>query len=79
MPFDSRSGAAAGRKSSGKRWAGKDPSTVRNKQLLINISTLEAEMIADTVVLSNVSRTEMIVRAVSEYREGLIADKSKGI
>jgi len=46
MPFNKDTAAAAGNKGGGKRWSGKDPGTVRNKQLKISLTQAEYEAVS---------------------------------
>ena len=72
MPFDSKSGAAAGRKggssSAAKMWKDKDPDTKRTKSLLLKISPDELAQIAEKAAQNGISRVELIVRAVTAYQ-----------
>jgi len=76
MPFNSESAAEAGRIGGkiggkiggGKRWAGKDPATVRNVQFKISLSADEIKRITDKADQYGISRTELIIRAVAAYR-----------
>ncbi|MCL2674811.1 MAG: hypothetical protein FWE92_05715 [Defluviitaleaceae bacterium] len=65
MPFNSETAAAAGRKSVKAK---KDPDKIRNKTLLIAVSEKERDMIKEKAQAEKISNTELIVRAVSEYK-----------
>ena len=67
MPFDKTTAAAAGRKGGPNRWRDKDPSTVRNRHVRLAVSQSELDMIDAKAVRENVSRTELVVRAVDKY------------
>jgi len=69
MQFDSKSGADAGRKGGGARWKGKDPETLRNKQIRACVTRGEHDMISGKAAALRVSRTELIVRSVRAYKE----------
>ena len=72
MPFDSKSAQAAGliggAKSAAIRWKGKDPSTVRNKRMILTVTGEEFGMMNAKAAAAGISRTELIVRAVEKYR-----------
>ena len=68
MPFDSKSGADAGRKGGPNRWSGKDPSTNRTKSLLLKLSNDEIALISEKAKAAGISRVELVIRAVKEYR-----------
>jgi hypothetical protein len=72
MSFDSKTGQIAGqvggKKSAVKRWGGKDPSTVRKRSLRLTVSNDELDMMDTIAAAECISRTELIVRAVREYR-----------
>lgn len=63
MPFDKQSASAAGR----KRWGERDPTSMRNVQLPLRISAEELEMINSKAKSTELSRVELIVRAVDKY------------
>jgi len=68
MPFDSMTGAAAGKKGVGKnRWKGKDPSTNRTEKFLTKVTPSELEMMETKAAKHGLSRTELIVQAVRSY------------
>ena len=67
MPFTSENAASAGSKGGGNRWKNKDPSTIRNKSLLIKLSQTEIDAITSKAKEMEISRVELIVRAVTAY------------
>ena len=67
MPFNKETGAAGGRKGGGKRWEGKDPTTYRNKPLLIKVTPTEYESITAKAKAEKLSKAELIVRAVGAF------------
>jgi len=69
MKFDSATGSAAGRKGGGVRWKGKAPDTLRNKQFKINVSDDEYDMIVDKAASLKISRTELVIRSVRDYKK----------
>jgi hypothetical protein len=48
-------------------WRGKNPATVRNKQIRIAVSDSEKAMIERVAAATGTSKTEAIVRAVAAY------------
>ena len=72
MPFDSKTakiaGSAGGQLSAAKRWGEKDPITVRNKPLRLTVSIEELNMMDAKATAEGISRTELVVRAVREYK-----------
>ena len=68
MKFDKDTAAAVGRKGGTNRWRSKDPSTKRDRLLSLAVSCAEQEMIEVKAKDVGLSRTELIVRAVREYR-----------
>ena len=67
MPFDSKTGAAGGRKGGKNRWRGKDPASDRTKQLPLRVSPDELAMITEKADALDISRVELVVRAVKQY------------
>ena len=67
MPFTSENAATAGSKGGGNRWKGKDPNTNRNKPLLLKLSQAEIDTITSKAKEMEISRVELIVRAVTAY------------
>lgn len=75
MPFDRETAAAAGKKggkkggkaSAAARWGGKDPSTIRNKNIRLAVSQDELDIIDHKAADAELSRVELIVRAVRKY------------
>ena len=67
MPFDETSGSAAGRKGGKKRWKDQDPSTMRNKMVLLSFTQDECDMIDKLASAEGVSRPRLIIRAIDEY------------
>ena len=67
MPFTVENAAIAGSKGGGNRWKNKDPSTNRNKPLLIKLSQAEIDAITSKAKDMEISRVELIVRAVTAY------------
>ena len=67
MPFDKETAAAIGHKGGSIRWRDKDPSAVRNRHVRLAVSQNELEMIDAKAARENVSRTELVVRAVNKY------------
>ena len=65
MPFDSTTAASAGRKG-GKRT--KDPVARRDKSLRMTVTQGELDAIDAKAAAENISRTELVVRAIREYR-----------
>ena len=63
MPFTSETAAEAGRKSRIR----KDPAVIRKIYLPLRITQGELDMIADKAKAAEISRTELIVRAVRDY------------
>jgi len=68
MRFDKDTAAAVGRKGGSNRWRGKDPATKRDRVLSLAVSKDEQDMICEKAGEENISRTELIVRAVREYK-----------
>jgi hypothetical protein len=69
VPFNSETGAAAGRKGTDKnRWKGKDPSTIRSEKILFKATPDEKAMMDDKAATAGVSRGELIIRAVKKYK-----------
>jgi len=66
MPFDSESAAAAGKKGGAKKR--KDPSEVRSHGLYLALTAGEKEMVGDKAAALGVSRAQLVVLAVREYR-----------
>ena len=71
MPFDSKTASAAGKvggkRGAAKRWADKDPNELRNKPLLLKLSQGEIDAITSKAKEMEISRVELIVRAVTAY------------
>lgn len=68
MPFNSENAAAAGRKGGPNRWRGKDPATNRNVAISIKVSKAEFDAINQKASDMRISRAELIVKAVEEYK-----------
>lgn len=68
MPFDANTGPAAGRKSAAARWGNKDPASVRNRQVKLTITQAELDMMDAKAAETGVSRVELVVRAVRDYK-----------
>lgn len=68
MPFDKETAAKAGSKGGKNRWTKKDPNTVRNKQLKIEITQAEYTAIIEKAAAVGLSNAELIVRAVKSYK-----------
>jgi len=68
MRFDKDTAAAVGRRGGSNRWRSKDPATKRDRLLSLSVSCAEQEMIDGKAEAESVSRTELIVRAVREYK-----------
>jgi hypothetical protein len=70
MPFDSKTartaGSVGGRRSAAKRWAEK--TIIRDKAIRVVITHEELDMMNVKAVAEGISRTELIVRAVRDYR-----------
>jgi hypothetical protein len=70
MPFDSKTarlaGSAGGQRSAAKRWAGK--TTIRDQAIRIVITREELDKMNAKAAAEGISRTELIVRAVRDYR-----------
>ena len=66
MPFNKENAASLGSK--GGRWT-KPPESVRNKQLLLNVTQAEHDAISEKAKRLRLSKTELVVRAVTEYDE----------
>ena len=64
MPFTKETASAAGKKGGAAR---KDPETRRGYQMRIAITNSEFEMFREKADAEQVSITELIVRAVTEY------------
>jgi hypothetical protein len=64
MPFNKTTAAAGGRK--GGKWT-KPPETVRNKQFIIKLSQIELDAFTQKAAAAGISRTELIIRAVTAY------------
>ena len=73
MPFNSKTASAAGktggRKSAAKRWNEKN-TTVRDKQIKLTVTHDELAMMNVKAATAGISRTELIVRAVKEFKTG---------
>ena len=69
MPYDSMSGSKAGKKGMASRWGDKDPNSVRNIQFSLRVSKDEAEYIDAKAKKLNISRTELVVRAIKEMEK----------
>ena len=71
MPFNSETGAEAGRKygkkASEARWGERDRASVRSVRLSICVSPDEMEMIKKKVAVAKISRAEFIIRAVRAF------------
>ena len=65
--FDSAGGAAAGRIGGSNRWKDKDPASMRNRKVLLAVTEAELAMMDAKAATAHISRTELIIRAVSEY------------
>ena len=65
MPFNKETAAEAGRKGGMTK---KAPGAVRNKPISIIITPTALKMIDDKAAAENVSRTELIIRAVKKYK-----------
>ena len=68
MPFDKESASAAGLKGGPNRWKNKDPATMRNNRILLHLSESELEMLDKKAKENKMSRNELIIRAVREYK-----------
>jgi hypothetical protein len=68
MPFDKNTAAAAGSKGGKGRWAGKDPSTVRNTQLKVKVTEREKLDIEWKALEAGLSMTELIIQACQRFR-----------
>ena len=70
MPFNRETAANAGSKGGATRAAhlkDKDPATFRNKQLGVKVTQEEFDTITEKAAELNISRTELVVRAVDAY------------
>ena len=61
MPFDSKTGAIAGRKGNSIRWKDKDPITVRSEKILFKASPGEKAEIDENAKKAGMSRGEFII------------------
>ena len=70
MPFSKETASAAGKLSGGgrNRWKDKDPATVRDKQLKISITQNEFDAIEEKASRLELSKPDLIVKAVRAYR-----------
>ena len=68
MPYDSKSGSEAGKKGNLTRWKDKDPASVRRKKVVVALSDVEYELLAEKAGDLGISRTELVVRAVNDYK-----------
>jgi len=68
VPFNPETAAAAGRKGGPNRWRDKDPTTTRSVGIHPKLTPDELEMIDSKAAEEGVSRVELIVRAVREYK-----------
>ena len=81
MPFNSTTGADAGRKYGRKgamaRWGERDPDSIRSKALPLKVSADELAYITNKAERLGLSRAELIVRAIKAYQiEGETVDES---
>jgi len=70
MPFTKDTAAAGGKKGGAQRsahWKEQDPATFRNKQLGVKVTQAEFDAITAKAAVLNISRTELVVRAVDAY------------
>ena len=64
MPFTKETAAAAGR--IGRKRVG--PETARDKSIRIGVTQKEYDMISDKAADKGITKTALIVRAVSDYK-----------
>jgi len=64
MPFNSETG----KENAAKRWNGKDPATVRSRSVKVVVSNAELAMMDAKAAAKGISRTELIIKAVQEYK-----------
>jgi len=71
MPFNDKTPREVQKKgganSAAKRWRDKDPSTIRNKRVPIDVSEQERQMIDSKAAEHGLSRTELIIQAVKKF------------
>ena len=67
MPFDKKTAAEAGSKGARNRWKDKTAETRRTELLQLRLSPTELAEIKTKAIAKNLSRAELVVRAVSAY------------
>jgi len=67
VPFDKETAAIAGSKGGANRCKNKDPSTYRNKTMLIKLSQDEMDSLISKAAAHGVSKNELVIRAVQSY------------
>ena len=67
MPFDDKSASVAGSKGGKARWRHRSPEDRRDKKITITVSQAEADTIDGKAEELNISKTELMVRAVKKY------------
>jgi hypothetical protein len=71
MPFQtgtvSEVASRGGKASAKKRWGDKTPETIRNRQLKLNLSQEEKNMIDEKARDFGISKADLVIAAVSEY------------
>lgn len=68
MPFDKETASISGRKGGGLRWKDKNPDTIRNKRLSVNVTDTEFKEIAKKAEAEGLSKAELVIRAVEAYK-----------
>lgn len=68
MPFDKDTAATNGSKGGGNRWKNKNPETVKSKMFSIKVTPAEYDTITEKAAAAGISRAELIIRAVKEYK-----------
>ena len=69
MPFNRDNAATFGSKGGLNRWKDKDPETKRDKKLLVTLTQTEYNMVAEKAEELNLSKANLVIRAVMEYKE----------
>ena len=64
MPISKETAKKGGQARAAAMWAGKDPSTIRNKQMKITLSQAEFDAIAAKAKTLGVSKADLIVTAL---------------